>query len=135
MAKINIYIQENSAFLTGNNAPPPVPNQNPDSPDNTRTNGDDDDINQDDPTSPTEARSIDNQNHGDSQQAMPNFLVTSEGIQLQTIQISVDHISEEERRKSISPCPSPGPNSNFNLLTLPTNVDQRSSNLTFKDFN
>lgn len=124
---LSITKEENSAFLTGNNVQPTAANaQNPDSPDK---NNPDEDDNQDDPTSPTEGRS--GEDRRESQPIkMPNFVtVTPEGIPLQTmtIQINVDHIGDEERRKSITPCPSPGPHSNFNLLTLPTNVEQKSS--------
>jgi hypothetical protein len=119
---IGITKEENSAFLTGNNILVTAPNQNPDSPDKNHDEGDDDN-DQDNPTSPTEA------DGRESQPVLTPNKIISDSIPLQTIQINVD-ICDEERRKSISPCPTPGlhPHANFNLLSLPTDPkDQRSN--------
>jgi hypothetical protein len=125
---LSITKEENSAFLTGNNTSPSVPNQNPDSPQKSQ---DDEENQEESPGSPKDNKPNDgnaiNTASGPSQVVTNYVTVEAEGIPLQTIQISVDHIADEERRKSISPCPSPMPNANFNLLSLPTNVDQRSS--------
>jgi len=122
---LSITKEENSAFLTGNNNSPTsqVATTIPDSPHKQpQTHGDED--HPETPDSPKQSKTNDPIYKTESQQIVSNYVaVTGEGSTPQTIQISVDHIEDEERRKSISS----SPHQNINLLALPKNADQRSS--------